>query len=420
MSTISKKKSKDWAKIIGPGVITGAADDDPSGIATYSIAGARFGTQFLWTAWLTWPMMALVQYMCAQMGMVSGRGLSKLFLKKFPRWLVMAFSLSLLAANTFNVGADLAAMSDAAKLLTGWTAHFFILGFALLITVLTIYLHYRTIGRVLKWLVIALFAYVITAFYIGPDWKDVFMEMIHVHVPHTSEEWGMWVAILGTTISPYLFYWETEQEVEEQKTMGRLTLVSRLGATPAELLDRRLDVGLGTFFSNLIMFFIILTTALTLHRHGVMQVETSAQVAEALKPFAGDFASLLYTLGLVGTGLLAIPTLTGSAAYALAGTLGHRGSLDAGFLKAKFFYAIILLSTLVAVVMNFTKFNPVKALYFSAIINGVLAPILLCAILYVSFDQKLMANQSPSRMSQIGVGLVALMMFFACIGMFLF
>ena len=408
-----------WSAL-GPGVITGAADDDPSGIATYSIAGAQLGTSLLWTAWLTWPLMASVQMMCARIGMVTGRGLTAALRRKLPRPLLISASVALLAANTLNIGADLAAMADAAELLTGWNSHFFVIVFAVGISWVTVQLSYRHIAGILKWLVFALFAYVVTAFYVGPDWKSVLYDTFHPGMPRGSETWSALVAILGTTISPYLFFWQTAQEVEEEKCLGRLTPAQRRGASTDEVLDRVFDVGIGTFFSNVVMFFIILTTALTLNRHGITHIETSAQVAKALEPLAGRFAKLLYMLGLLGTGLLAIPTLTGSAAYALSETFAWRPGLDAKLRKAKPFYAVILLSTLVAVIFDFADFNPVKALYWSAVLNGLLAPFLLIGILMVASDEKLMQGQPSSILNRLVVALTTLIMFGAALGMFVF
>ena len=272
---------------LGPGVITGAADDDPSGIATYSIAGAQLGTTLLWTALLTWPLMAVVQMMCARIGMVTGQGLAGALRSKLPKWTLVVVALLLLAANSINVGADLAGMADAAEMLTGVSSHYFVLFFGASIGLATIFLPYHRLAGTLKWLTLSLFAYVITAFAVGIDWSSVLRDTLTPSVPRGSDGWAMIVAIFGTTISPYLFFWQASQEVEEEKFMGRQMLVSRLGATQKELGDRRVDVGLGTFFSNLIMFFIILTTAATLHRHGVTHIETSRQAAEALRPLAG-------------------------------------------------------------------------------------------------------------------------------------
>jgi len=272
-------------------VITGAADDDPSGIATYSVAGAQFGTSLLWTALLTWPMMAAVQMMCARIGKVTGVGLAENFRQRFPRWLLLTFVIALLVANTINIGADLAGMADAAAMLSGVNPRWFVAAFALAISWATVRLEYKQIAGVLKWLVLVLFAYPVTAFVVGADWGEVARATLVPTIPRSREEWAMLVAILGTTISPYLFFWQASEEVEEEKSAGQSTLALRRGATEEELGLRNIDVGVGAFFSNMVMFFIILTTAVTLNRHGNTHIETSRQAAEALRPFAGKFAA---------------------------------------------------------------------------------------------------------------------------------
>src|SRR6202162_1352403 len=315
-------------KSLGPGVMTGAHYDDPSGIATYSVAGAQLGTKLLWTPLLTWPLMSAVQMMCARIGMVTGKGLAGNFSQRFPKWLPRVFVMALLAANRINIAADLAGMADAAEMLSGFNSHLFVVVFSLLISWATVRLGYHQIANVLKWLVLVLFAYPITAFVVGADWGRVARDTLVPSMPHTRNEWSMLVAIFGTTISPYLFFWQASEEVEEEKSAGQSTLAQRRGATLQELELRNIDVGVGAFFSNIVMFFIILTTAITLNRHGITHIETSRQAAEALRPLAGRFAAFLFTLAIVGVGFLAIPTLAGSAAYAFAETLGWRQGLD--------------------------------------------------------------------------------------------
>jgi len=405
-------------KSLGPGVITGAADDDPSGIATYSVAGAQLGTKLLWTALLTWPLMAAVQMMCARIGKVTGQGLAGNFKQRFPGWLLRVFVMALLVANTINIAADLAGMADAAEMLSGVKSHVFVVVFAFLISWATIRLQYHQIANVLKWLVLVLFAYPITAFVVGADWGGVARATLVPSMPHTRDEWSTLVAILGTTISPYLFFWQASEEVEEEKAAGQSTLAKRRGATVQELELRNFDVGVGAFFSNLVMFFIILTTAITLNRHGITRIETTRQAAEALRPLAGRFASTLFTLGIVGVGFLAIPTLAGSVAYAFAETFGLRQGLDKKLKRARAFYALILLSTGLGVGLDFIAINPVKALYWTAIINGLLAPFLLVAILVVASDKKLMQGQPSSCLGWILVAITTVAMFAAGIAMF--
>jgi NRAMP (natural resistance-associated macrophage protein)-like metal ion transporter len=404
---------------LGPGVITGAADDDPSGIATYSIAGAQMGTAMLWTALITWPFMACVQFMCARIGMVTGMGLGDALRRKGPRWLLFGGALGLLVANTINVGSDLSGMADAAEMLTGINSHIFVLIFGIGITYATIRFRYHQIAMIMKWLAGVLFAYVITAFSIGPDWESVLRDTFVPSWPKDHAAWQNLVAILGTTISPYLFFWQASQEVEEEKAMGRRLLVQREGATKREIVDRKIDVGAGTFFSNFVMYFIILTTALTLHKHGIKDIETSRQAAEALRPLAGTLAYLLYTIGIIGVGFLAIPTLAGSAAYAFAETFSWQEGLDEPFRGALPFYAVLIFSMLLGIAMDFLKINPVKALFWTAVINGVLAPFLLVGVLIAAADHKLMRGQPSSWLSRITVGIITLAMFGAAAAMFL-
>jgi NRAMP (natural resistance-associated macrophage protein)-like metal ion transporter len=415
-----KKILQQLKKNIGPGVITGAADDDPSGIATYSIAGSKFNFAFLWTALFTWPLMATIQMMCARIGIVTGRGLASALGEKFSRKFIFISSFILLAANTFNISADLLAMSDAAEILSGINSHIWIVVFAVIISAAIIHFQYSQIANFLKWLVLALFTYVISAFFAHPDWSFIVKNTLLPSLPTSQEGWSLLVAILGTTISPYLFYWQTSAEVEEEESAGRDTVEKRLGATKAELFNRSIDVGIGTFFSNLVMFFIILTTALTLHTQGITNLETSSQVAKALEPVAGSMTMILYTSGLIGTGFLAIVTLAGSSAYALSDSFLRPFGLNKKWKQAKLFYMVILFSTFGAVGLDFLNTNPIKMLYWSAILNGVLAPFLLIGILMVASDSKLMQGQPSSKLARIVVGTTIILMFLAMIGMFVF
>jgi Mn2+/Fe2+ NRAMP family transporter len=362
--------------------------------------------------------MAAVQMMCARIGKVTGQGLAGNFKQRFPRWLLLAFVFALLAANTINIGADLAGMADAASMLSKVNSHWFVVAFALLISWATIRLRYQQIANVLKWLVLVLLAYPVTAFVVGTNWGQVLRDTLIPSMPQTRNGWATLVAILGTTISPYLFFWQASEEVEEEKSAGQSSLALRRGATPEELGLRNIDVGVGAFFSNMVMFFIILTTAITLNRHGITNIETSRQAAEALRPFAGKFATTVFTLGIVGVGFLAIPTLAGSAAYAFAETLGWRQGLNKKLRQARWFYALILVSTAAGVALDFIGINPVKALYWTAVINGLLAPFLMVAILIVAADKKLMQDQPSSRLGWIVVAFTTIAMFAAGIAMF--
>jgi NRAMP (natural resistance-associated macrophage protein)-like metal ion transporter len=404
--------------IIGPGVITGAADDDPSGIVTYSIAGAQLGTSLLWTALLTWPLMSTVQMMCARIGMVTGAGLAAALKQKFPRWVMVVISFALFGANTLNVGADLSGMADVMRLLTGLPTGLWVAAFGFAIIAATIQFRYISIASFLKWAALFLFAYIATAIIARPDWHEVFRATFLPQAPNSRAQWETLVAILGTTISPYLFFWQASQEIEEEKAQGRKTLASRRGATQAELNLRALDVGLGGFFSNLIMYFIILTAALTLHRHGFTHIQSSQDVVRALQPLAGRFAALLYAVGLIGVGFLAIPTLAGSAAYAIAETFGFRQGLDEKLGRARIFYGIIILSVLFGIGLTLTNIKPVDALFWTAVINGVLAPFLLLGVLLVAGDRRIMQNQPSPWLARIAVSVVMVGMFAAAVGLF--
>lgn len=405
---------------LGPGLITGAADDDPSGIASYSVAGAQFGTAFLWSALISWPLMSAVQMMCARIGMVTGKGLAGALREKFPRPLIAIACAALFAANTVNVGADLNGIADAMKMLTGINSYVCVVLFGTGIAFATIRCRYQQIANVLKWLTLTLFSYVIAAFIVHPDWGSVLHDTFVPSLPHGHDALATLVALLGTTISPYLFFWQSSMEVEEKKASGKRTLAARKRTSQEQIVNRKFDVGAGAFVSNLVMYFIILTTALTLHNHGIHRIETSAQAAEALKPFAGPFAAALFTIGIVGVGILSIPTLTGSAAYAFAETFGMKQGLDAKFSAAKSFYTVILVSTAVGIGLNFAHVKPVAALFWSAVINGVLAPFLLAGILMVACDRKIMHQKPSSMLGRSVVAFTTILMFLAAIGMFVF
>jgi len=292
--------------------------------------------------------------------------------------------------------------------------------FGVAIAFATVRFRYHQIANILKWLALTLFAYVITAFLVHPDWTTIAHDTFIPTLPRGHDAWAMLVAILGTTISPYLFFWQSSMEVEEEKAAGRRMFVRRHGASKTEIVDRKMDVGTGGFFSNVVMYFIILTTALTLHAHGKTHIETTRQAAEALKPLAGGFATTLFTLGIVGVGLLSIPTLTGSAAYGFAEIFRWKQGLDEKFKSARAFYAVILLSTATGISLDFAHVNPVKALFWSAVINGLLAPFLMVGILIVACDSKIMKRQPSSLLGRVVVGLATLLMFGAAIGMFVF
>ncbi len=408
-----------WFHVLGPGLISGAADDDPSGIATYSMAGAQLGTSMLWTSLFTWPLMALVQITCARVGMVTGGGLARALKRKFPRWMIVPAGLALLAANTINIGADLVGMADAAVDLTGGNAMVFTVLFGTGIGAATWLFSYARCAAVLKWLAVSLVAYVVTAFITHPHWSAVWRDLFVPRWPHSHEAWSTLVALLGTTISPYLFFWQASEEVEEEKSQGRSTVAARTGATPRELADRQLDVWSGTFFSNLVMFFVILSCAMTLHRAGVTHIDSSRAAAAALRPLAGSLASTLYTVGIIGVGLLAIPTLAASSGYMLAETFAWRQGLNERFAKAKRFYLVTLGSIVGGVALGFFHVNVMQALYWTSVINGVLAPVMLAGLFLVACDKRLMRDLPSSKLAISGVGLTAVLMAGSALAMFL-
>ena len=405
---------------LGPGLITGAADDDPSSVGTYSVVGAQLGTSVLWTAFITWPLIAAVQMMCARIGLVTGRGLACALGEKFARPLVAAVALALLLANTITVGADLLAMADAAEMLSGLNSHYYVIFFGVIIPLGTVLIRYRCIVNVLKWFALSLLAYMLTAFVIHPDWNAILHETFLPTWPTGHAAWAGLVAILGATISPYLFFWQASLELEEKRDPHPVALFDGLETEEQRLTTRRLDVGFGTMFSNLAMYFILLTTALELHRNGITDIDTTRDAAAALHPLAGPLAMTLFTVGIVGVGLVAIPTLITSSAYALAETFRWKDGLHRRFHAARPFYCVILLSSLVGVALDFTNVSPMKALYWSAVINGLIAPFLLVGILIVASDRKIMRQKPSPLLARLTVGLAALAMFGAAIGMFAF
>src|SRR5258708_3149635 len=317
-----KGKKNGFFATLGPGLITGAADDDPSGISTYSVTGASFGYAPLWTALFSFPLMAAVQMMCARLGMVSGRGLASVVRLRYPRWVLWSACTLLVVANVVNIGADLGGMAAATSMITGIPAHYLTPLYAALIVSLLFWSSYRRIASIFKWLTLVLFAYVVAAFLAHPDWAAVLRSTLVPHIKWSSSYIAPFVGILGTPISPYLFFWQATQEVEEDRDRGRTTIAQRKGATDKELRSSRTDVLTGMFFSNLVMYFIILTTAATLHAHGQTHIGTAQQAAEALRPLAGDGADLLFSLGGIGGGGLGVPVLAGSTAFSVWGGFG--------------------------------------------------------------------------------------------------
>jgi NRAMP (natural resistance-associated macrophage protein)-like metal ion transporter len=369
---------------LGPGLITGAADDDPSGIATYSQAGAAFGFNMLWTVVITYPLMTAVQAICARIGRVTGKGLAANLVEVFPRPVVWGLVALLFVANTINIGADLAAMGAAAQLLAGGGEQLFTVGFALLSLGLQVFVPYHRYVRVLKWMTLALFTYVGVIFTLQIDWGEVAARIVLPHLSGTSAVVTV-VAVFGTTISPYLFFWESSEEVEEQAADARQgPLISHPRAARFQLRRILFDNLVGMGVSNVIAFFIILTAAAALNAHGLTDVQSSEQAALALKPIAGPFAFLMFSAGIVGTGLLAIPVLAGSAGYAVGELQGWRAGLEAKPAEAVGFYSVIAAAVLLGLAMTWAKIDPIKALFWSAVINGVIAVPIMGATMVVA------------------------------------
>ena len=404
---------------LGPGLITGAADDDPSGIATYSVSGAAFGYGPLWTALFCFPLMAAVQLMCSRLGMVSGRGLAAVVRRRYSRGVLWGACLLLIVANVINIAVDLGGMAEATEMVTGIPSRWMTPLFAVVIVASLFWTSYRTIARIFKWLTLVLFAYVITAFLAHPDWAAVLRATFIPDIQWSNDYLSVLVAILGTSISPYLFFWQTAEEVEEERAEGRDTVAKRRGATDEELRRARTDVLTGMFFSNFVMYFIILTTAATLHAHGITKIATASQAAEALKPLAGKGAYWLFSLGLIGTGMLGVPVLAGSSAYAISEAMSWRASLESQPRLAPKFYGVLAIAVLLGVALDFVGLDAVKMLFWSAVANGVLAPPLIVLVVLLTTDRTVMGERvNPPLLKWMG-WLAAVVMTAAALAMFL-
>jgi NRAMP (natural resistance-associated macrophage protein)-like metal ion transporter len=388
---VRAQSNDSWLKKLGPGLITGAADDDPSGIATYSQAGAQFGFSMLWTLFFTYPLMAAIQIVSAKIGRVSGHGLATNIRRHYSPFLLYGVVGLLLVANIINIAADVAAMGEATRLLVGGSTQIYALGFGMLSLLLQIFIPYNRYVRVLKYLTLALLAYVATVFVIQVPWAKVLTETLLPHVSWKPEFITTIVAVFGTTISPYLFFWQASQEVEDQIGNPSAKPLKKAPEQASENFRRiKIDTLIGMGFSNIVAFFIMLTTAVTLHLHGVTDIQTSAQAASALRPIAGEFAFWLFSAGIIGTGLLAIPVLAGSAAYAVAGTFHWENSLELKPAAAKKFYSIIAAATLLGVALCFTPIDPIKALYWSAVINGVISVPIMSVMMLMAANKDIM------------------------------
>jgi NRAMP (natural resistance-associated macrophage protein)-like metal ion transporter len=409
-----KKGPVGFLQLLGPGLITGASDDDPSGIGTYSQVGSQFGYGLLWTALFTFPLMAAVQELCARIALETGVGLGVSLRRKFPTVLVGVCVLALFIANTINVGADLGAVAAGGSLLTrGWLKQaWLVVPIGLLILGLQFFVSYALIFKIFKWLTLALFAYVLTAFIVHPPLTKI---LYSTFVPHFEFNKGFItaiVAVLGTTISPYLFFWQASSEVEEMRAAGLASEAQRRGVRQQELRAARTDILIGMLFSNLVMYFIIMVSAAVLNDHGKTNIQSAQEAATALAPIAGPFAFVLFALGMIGTGLLAIPILSGSAAYALKEFLNLPGTLAAKPRYRPTFYAIIGLAMLAGMAMNFMRIDPIQALFYTAVINGLVAPPLLVLIVLLGSDRTYMKDKVSGPLSRtltwLATGLMAL------------
>lgn len=412
---VSKKPfttAKEYWHNLGPGLTSGAADDDPSGIATYSQTGAQFGFRFLWVSLFTFPLMAIVQEMCARIGLVTGRGLAANIKKHYPKWLLYSATFLLVAANTFNIGADFGAMAQAVRLLWPTTSFaFLVIFFGVVSMLLQVFTTYARYAKYLKYLALVLLAYIVTAFFVQFDWHSILQYTFVPQFSFSSEQILLLCAILGTTISPYLFFWQTSQEVEEGILRGETTVLKRQHAVhPADIKKMRIDVWVGMLFSNVVMFFIIAVCGATLYQHGITNIATASDAAEALRPFAGQFAYILFALGIVGTGMLAVPVLAGSASYAVAESMGWKFGLYRKLKDAYAFYGVIIIAMLVGIGLNFIGLDPIKALIYSAVGNGIVSPLILFFIVSLSAKKSVMGNYRNTHVVTVLGWLVTLIM----------
>jgi NRAMP (natural resistance-associated macrophage protein)-like metal ion transporter len=390
-----------WGRILavlGPGLITGASDDDPSGIATYSQAGAQFGYSMTWVMLFTWPLMAAIQEISARIGRVTGKGIAANLREHYSVWLLRPIVALLLAANFINLGADLGAMGDALRLLIGGPRGLYVILFAAGCTILEIFSSYQRYVKILKWMTLSLFAYVATALIVQVPWGEVAYDTIVPQVSWQTDYIVVIVAVLGTTISPYLFFWQSSEEAEDERVdPAAHSLIEHPEEARSQIRRIEIDTYVGMGLSNLVAFFIIVTTAATLHAHGVIDVQTSEQAAEALRPIAGNFAFVIFALGILGTGLLAVPVLAGSSAYALAEAMQWEAGLSRSPNEARQFYATIVGGTVIGVGINFINIDPIKALFWSAVINGVAAVPLMVVMMIMTMQSKVMGRFTLPR-----------------------
>ncbi|BAU09888.1 putative manganese transporter [Leptolyngbya sp. NIES-3755] len=406
-------------RLLGPGLITGASDNDPSGVATYSQAGAKFGFGMLWTMVFVYPFMGGIQDISARVGRVTGHGIAGNLRRYYPKWLSLAIAVLMVIANTINLGADIGAMGEAVQLVSGAPAFLFAIAFAILSVVLQITVPYSRYASVLKWLTLTLFAYVAVVFAVKVPWGEALKDTLLPSVSFNSDYLTMLIALLGTTISPYLFFWQASQEVEEVEINPKAQPLKQAPQQASKQLNRiRWDTYSGMAFSNIVAFFIILTAAATLHTQGKTEIQSAAEAAQALQPIAGNFATLLFSLGVVGTGLLAIPVLAGSAAYAIGEALKIPTGLDQHPLEAKGFYAILTVATLLGLGIAVSPINSIDALFWSAVANGVVAPPVMVMLMLMTTNRRVMGQFTLSRRLQILGWMATILMTVATIGFF--
>lgn len=415
----ASEKRKTFLQRLGPGFITGASDDDPSGIATYSQTGAQFGYTQLWTALFSLPFMIVIQEMCGRIGLVTGMGLSAVIRKHYPRPILYGAVLILLIANTINIGADLGAMAGALKLLIPWDFAALLLIVTMATLALEIFVPYPTYATILKYLTFSLLAYIATTFIVSQPWNTIAISTVLPHVSWTNDYLMNIVALLGTTISPYLFFWQADEEVEEEIASGKLKAAgsSVPRVSRSDIKTMRIDTVIGMFFSNLITFFVIATAASTLGAHGVTDIQTADQAAQALAPLGGKWAALLFTLGIVGTGLLAVPVLAGSASYAVAEALKWNSGLSLKLKQAHGFYGVLTIATIAGLLINFTGIPAFKVLYYTAMLNGMLAPPLMVLILLMANNKKIMGKRTNGTWSNVLGWLITVVMGGCTVGM---
>jgi NRAMP (natural resistance-associated macrophage protein)-like metal ion transporter len=399
--TLAQRIERYW-RMLGPGLVTGAADDDPSGIATYSQMGAAYGLQLIWMSLFTLPMAIVVQEMCARIGLETGRGLAENIRRSFPKSVLYLCMALLFAANTFNIAADISAMAGGVQLLVpGLNFVAVVIAFALLCLGLQIFLSYPLYARFLKILALILLSYVATGLIIHLDWPDVLRHTLIPSITFSRNQIFLICAILGTTISPYLFFWQTSQEVEEEVEKGETSIKARKGSTDGDIRSMRVDVMSGMFVSELVMFFIIAVCASTLFTHGVTTIQTAADAATALRPLAGEWAYLLFALGIIGTGMLSIPVLAGASAYAVAETFHWHEGLSKKMRQAEGFYGVIIISMIVAVAIDLLGINPISALIWSAVGNGIAAPVILFFIMRLAGSKQVMGKRANNRYTSL-------------------